>query len=72
MTIQTMNGVSLFLEMRSERVHGGPRYAFKGWERFTREVGLVSGRAYSYERVFLCLFSITCNVDKDVCSLTFI
>ncbi|KAF5766516.1 putative transcription factor B3-Domain family [Helianthus annuus] len=52
MNVQTMNGASVVLEMRSERARGGPRYAFRGWERFMREVGLVSGRAYvlRYER----------------------
>ncbi|MFS8011464.1 putative transcription factor B3-Domain family [Helianthus anomalus] len=52
MTVQTMNGVSIVLEMRSDHAHGGPMYAFRGWERFMRGVGLVSGRAYllRYER----------------------
>ncbi|KAJ0554663.1 putative transcription factor B3-Domain family [Helianthus annuus] len=52
MNVQTMNGVSVVLEIRSERSRGAPRYAFRGWERFMRQVGLVSGRAYvlRYER----------------------
>ncbi|KAM0068502.1 putative transcription factor B3-Domain family [Helianthus debilis subsp. tardiflorus] len=52
MNVQTMNGVNVVLEIRSERSRGATRYAFRGWERFMRQVGLLSGRAYvlRYER----------------------
>ncbi|MFS7986025.1 hypothetical protein Hanom_Chr11g01005611 [Helianthus anomalus] len=52
MNVQTMNGVNVVLEIRSERSRGATRYAFRGWEIFMRQVGLLSGRAYvlRYER----------------------
>ncbi|MFS8017266.1 putative transcription factor B3-Domain family [Helianthus anomalus] len=38
MTVQTNDGSSILMKLRSKYAHGKPRYAFKGWQRFMRGV----------------------------------